>query len=292
MVEGLGEAGFFRWLCLLLARMVNYRVIPLMIVFMLLSGFLAMFIDSITVILFLASVTVELARLLRFDPAPMIIAEIFASNVGGAATMSGDPPNIIIGTAFGFTFTDFLLNTGVIAWVGMLASLVFFYFSFRRTLTSGHQDSDADTYPGPAEAITNRRLFLTMALIFLLAIVLLVTHAQTGLSVALIGVIAAMLTLAVSGSRAVSLLKRFDWRTILFFIGLFIVVGGLEETGVLEVLAGYIADVSGGNVGLAIALILWVSAFARLLLITSHWRPLWSRLSPASPALMVLAWRH
>jgi len=136
MVEGLGEAGFFRWLCLLLARMVNYRVIPLMIVFMLLSGFLAMFIDSITVILFLASVTVELARLLRFDPAPMIIAEIFASNVGGAATMSGDPPNIIIGTAFGFTFTDFLLNTGVIAWVGMLASLVFFYFSFRRTLTS------------------------------------------------------------------------------------------------------------------------------------------------------------
>lgn len=262
MVEGLGEAGFFRWLCLLLARMVNYRVIPLMIVFMLLSGFLAMFIDSITVILFLASVTVELARLLRFDPASMIIAEIFASNVGGAATMSGDPPNIIIGTAFGFTFTDFLLNTGVIAWVGMLASLAFFYFSFRRTLTSGHQDSDADTYPGPAEAITNRRLFLTMALIFLLAIVLLVTHAQTGLSVALIGVIAAMLTLAVSGSRAVSLLKRFDWRTILFFIGLFIVVGGLEETGVLEVLAGYIADVSGGNVGLAIALILWVSAFA------------------------------
>ncbi len=262
MVEGLGEAGFFRWLCLLLARMVNYRVIPLMIVFMLLSGFLAMFIDSITVILFLASVTVELARLLRFDPAPMIIAEIFASNVGGAATMSGDPPNIIIGTAFGFTFTDFLLNTGVIAWVGMLASLAFFYFSFRRTLTSGHQDSDADTYPGPAEAITNRRLFLAMALIFLLAIVLLVTHAQTGLSVALIGVIAAMLTLAVSGSRAVSLLKRFDWRTILFFIGLFIVVGGLEETGVLEVLAGYIADVSGGNVGLAIALILWVSAFA------------------------------
>jgi Na+/H+ antiporter NhaD/arsenite permease-like protein len=192
----------------------------------------------------------------------MIIAEIFASNVGGAATMSGDPPNIIIGTAFGFTFTDFLLNTGVIAWVGMLASLAFFYFSFRRTLTSGHQDSDADTYPGPAEAITNRRLFLAMALIFLLAIVLLVTHAQTGLSVALIGVIAAMLTLAVSGSRAVSLLKRFDWRTILFFIGLFIVVGGLEETGVLEVLAGYIADVSGGNVGLAIALILWVSAFA------------------------------
>lgn len=262
MVEGLGEAGFFRWLCLLLARMVNYRVIPLMIVFMLLSGFLAMFIDSITVILFLASVTVELARLLRFDPAPMIIAEIFASNVGGAATMSGDPPNIIIGTAFGFTFTDFLLNTGVIAWVGMLASLAFFYFSFRRTLTSGHQDSDTDTYPGPAEAITNRRLFLAMALIFLLAIVLLVTHAQTGLSVALIGVIAAMLTLAVSGSRAVSLLKRFDWRTILFFIGLFIVVGGLEETGVLEVLAGYIADVSGGNVGLAIALILWVSAFA------------------------------
>ena len=143
MVEGLGEVGFFRWICLFLARLVNYKVVPILIVFMLLSGFLSMFIDSITVLLFLAMVTIELSRLLKFDPVPVIIAEIFAANTGGAATMSGDPPNIIIGTALGYNFTDFAVNTGPIAWIGMIFTLGFFYFCFRKVLTSAHVDSNA-----------------------------------------------------------------------------------------------------------------------------------------------------
>src|SRR3972149_8714317 len=135
MVEGLGETGFFRWLCLYVAKIVHYKVVPILVAFMLLSGFLAMFIDSITVMLFLATVTVELARLLKFDPVPVIIAEIFAANTGGAATMSGDPPNIIIGTAMGYTFFDFATNTGPIAWAGMLMTLILFYFLFRKALS-------------------------------------------------------------------------------------------------------------------------------------------------------------
>ena len=264
MVEGLGEVGFFRWICLLLAKLVNYRVVPILIVFMLLSGFLSMFIDSITVLLFLAMVTIELARLLKFDPVPVIIAEIFAANTGGAATMSGDPPNIIIGTALGYTFTDFAANTGVIAWVGMLFTLGFFYFVFRKTLTSSHAGFDNPTahYPEPSEAIVDRRHFLLNAAIFVAVVVLIVTHAETGLSMALIGVIAALLTLLASGKRALHIIKRIDWRTLLFFIGLFICVGGLEETGVLTMLAQSIRDISGGNIVLVIPLILWVSAFA------------------------------
>ena len=136
MVEGLGAAGFFRWLCLLVAKLVNYKLVPILVAFMLLSCFLSMFIDSITVLLFLASVTVELGGMLKFDPVPVIIAEIFAANTGGSATMAGDPPNIIIGTAFGFTFIDFLMNTGVIAWISMMVSLGYFYFSFRKSLSA------------------------------------------------------------------------------------------------------------------------------------------------------------
>jgi Na+/H+ antiporter NhaD/arsenite permease-like protein len=132
MVEGLAKVGFFRWMCLLVAKLVHYKVIPILIAFMLLFGFLSMFIDSITVMLFLATVTVEIARLLKFDPVPIIIAEIFASNTGGSATMSGDPPNIIIGTSLGYTFMDFVANTGLIAWAGMLLAVVFFYFAFRK----------------------------------------------------------------------------------------------------------------------------------------------------------------
>ncbi len=264
MVEGLGEVGFFRWICLFLAKMVNYKVIPILIVFMLLSGFLSMFIDSITVLLFLAMVTIELAHLLKFDPVPVIIAEIFAANTGGAATMSGDPPNIIIGTALGYTFTDFAVNTGLIAWIGMLFTLGFFYFCFRKALTSsqGNLNTSPIRYPEPGEAITNHRLFRINAVIFILVVALIVTHAETGLSMALIGVIAAFLTLLVSGTRALHIIKRADWRTLLFFIGLFICVGGLEETGVLTMLAQYIKDLSGGSLILVIPLILWVSAFA------------------------------
>lgn len=264
MVEGLGKAGFFRWICLLLAKMVNYSVIPILVVFMLLSGFLSMFIDSITVLLFLAMVTIELARLLKFDPVPVIIAEIFAANTGGAATMSGDPPNIIIGTALGYNFTDFAFNTGIIAWIGMLFALVFFYFVFRKTLTSSHAGSNIPHahYPEPSEAITSRRHFLIHVAIFAAVVVLIVTHAQTGLSMALIGVIAALITLLAAGKGARHIIKRVDWRTLLFFIGLFICVGGLEETGVLTLLAQGISDISGGSLVLVIPLILWVSAFA------------------------------
>jgi Na+/H+ antiporter NhaD/arsenite permease-like protein len=264
MVEGLGEVGFFRWLCLYVAKLVNYQVVPILVAFMLLSGFLAMFIDSITVLLFLATVTIELARLLKFDPVPIIIAEIFASNVGGSATMCGDPPNIIIGTALGYSFFDFATNTGPIAWIGMLLTLGFFFFCFRKVLTSSRENPaiESNRYPEPGEAIVNPTLFKINSAIFIVVVVLLITHAQTGISVALIGCIAAALTLLAAFGKSLHIIKRVDWRTLLFFIGLFICVGGLEETGLLNILAGFIGDISGGNILIVIPIILWVSAFA------------------------------
>jgi Na+/H+ antiporter NhaD/arsenite permease-like protein len=271
MVEGMGAAGFFRWICLLAARLVKYRVIPILITFMILSGFLSMFIDSITVMLFLATVTIELARLLKFDPVPVIIAEIFASNTGGSATMSGDPPNIIIGTHFGYTFMDFLLNTGVIAWIGLTVAVVLFYLMFRKALRQSASNGQADAtkhYPEPKEAISNHRLFTASTAIFIVVIILLVTHAQTGLSVGLIGCIAAALTLLAAvtvGGQPRHIIKGLDWRTLLFFLGLFVCVGGLEVTGVLKELADLIGKTSGNNLAIALTFILWLSAFASAL---------------------------
>ena len=272
MVEGMGAAGFFRWICLLVARLVKYRVIPILITFMFLSGFLSMFIDSITVMLFLATVTIELARLLKFDPVPVIIAEIFASNTGGSATMSGDPPNIIIGTHFNYTFMDFLLNTGLIAWIGLTVAVVLFYLMFRKALrqsASNGQTDETKHYPEPKEAISNRRLFTASTAIFIIVIILLVTHAQTGLSVGLIGCIAAALTLLAAvtvGGQPRHIIKGLDWRTLLFFLGLFVCVGGLEVTGVLQELADLIGKTSGNNLAIALTFILWLSAFASALI--------------------------
>ncbi len=266
MVEGLGKAGFFRWLCLTLAKLVHYRTVPLLICFMSLSAFLSMFIDSITVVLFLATVTLELAQTMKFDPVPMILSEIFCANLGGAATMCGDPPNIIIGTSLGYTFFDFIENTGAVIGICFIFMLVYFTLCFRKELLRAeHANGGPVTCPEPATAITNKKAFLASAGVFLLAVVLLITHAQTELSVACIGVIVAILTMIVlgltSGKKSViEIIKGVDYKTLLFFIGLFVSVAGLEKTGVLNMIANFITSVSKGNVAVIVIVILWLSA--------------------------------
>ena len=263
MVEGMAKAGFFRWLCMKLAKMVNYKPVPLFITFMVMSSILAMFIDSITVILFLAAVTIELAKLLKFNPVPMILSEIFCANLGGSATMCGAPPNIIIGTSLELSFADFLTNTGVIAAISLVFVIVYFYFVFGRSMAAdASKDIDISAIPEPKDAITNKRDFIISSIIFGCAVVLLVTHAQTGLTVAFIGTAVAIVTLVAAGTSAFELLKKVDYKTLLFFIGLFAVVGGLEETGILKIVANFIGDISGGNLKLMVAIIIWISAIA------------------------------
>lgn len=268
MVEGMGKAGFFRWLCLTLAKAVNYHTVPLLLCFMIMSGILAMFIDSITVVLFLATVTVELSKVLKFNPVPMIISEIFCANLGGSSTMCGDPPNIIIGTSLGFTFFDFLSNTGAIVGIGFVFTIIYFWLCFRKQLKASEAARPKDiVYPDPKGAIENKKAFAASIVVFAAAVCMLVTHAQTGLSVAFIGaVIAVVMLLALLitvGPNAIKyIFKHIDYKTLLFFIGLFVSVGGLEQTGVLEVVADFIGKISGGNPYIIVAVILWLSAVA------------------------------
>ena len=263
MVEGMAKAGFFRWLCMLLAKMVHYKPVPLFLTFMVMSAVLAMFIDSITVILFLAAVTVELAKLLKFNPVPMILSEIFCANLGGSATMCGDPPNIIIGTSLEYSFTDFVMNTGVIAGISLILVIVYFYFACGRQMATESSGAvDTANIPEPKDAIQNKKDFIISCIIFAAAVIMLVTHAQTGLTVAFIGAVIAIITLITSGTYALELLKKVDYKTLLFFIGLFAVVGGLEQTGILEKIAAFIGEISGGNLMLMVAIIIWVSAIA------------------------------
>lgn len=263
MVEGMAKAGFFRWLCMRLAKLVHYKPIPLFITFMIMSAILAMFIDSITVILFLAAVTVELAKLLKFNPIPMILSEIFCANLGGSATMCGDPPNIIVGTSLGYSFADFLTNTGLIAAVSLVFVIGYFFLVYRKELVQEENATiDPSTVPDPKDAITNKKDFIISSIIFGCAVLMLVTHAQTGLTVAFIGTVIAIVTLIAAGKDSLELLKKVDYKTLVFFIGLFMVVGGLEQTGILEIIANLIGKISGGNIKPMIAIIIWISAVA------------------------------
>lgn len=263
MVEGMAKAGFFRWLCMRIAKLVKYKILPIFMTFMILSTVLAMFIDSITVILFLAAVTIELSQLLKFNPVPLILSEVFCANLGGAATMCGDPPNIIIGTSLGYSFADFITNTGLIVAIALVFVLLYFYFAFKKEiLKSVKGQVDPSTLPDPKTIITDKKAFVISTVIFLVAIVLLVTHSSTHLTVSAIGVFIAIITLLAAGKGAGELLKKVDYVTLLFFVGLFVVIGGLEKTNILKVLASFIETVSGGNALIMVAIILWLSAIA------------------------------
>lgn len=296
MVEGMAKAGFFRWLCLKLAKLVNYKPVPLFITFMIMSAVLSMFIDSITVILFLAAVTIELAKLLKIDPVPMILSEIFCANLGGSATMCGDPPNIIIGTGLGYSFFDFLSNTGVIAGICLVVIIIYFYIVYRKAIVpKAGEKIDLSAIPKPSEAITNKKDFALSCVIFAVAVVLLVTHSMTGLTVAFIGTFIAVITLICAGKNTPGLLRKVDYSTLLFFIGLFIVVGGLEQTGILEAIASFIGKISGGNIYVMVAVIIWISAIASAFVdnipFAATMLPIIKSLAGTnSPMLAALAW--
>ncbi len=296
MVEGMAKAGFFRWLCLKLAKLVNYKPVPLFITFMIMSAVLSMFIDSITVILFLAAVTIELAKLLKIDPVPMILSEIFCANLGGSATMCGDPPNIIIGTGLGYSFFDFLSNTGIIAGICLVVIVIYFYIVYRKAIVpKAGEKIDHSAIPKPSEAITNKKDFALSCVIFAVAVVLLVTHSMTGLTVAFIGTFIAVITLICAGKNTPGLLRKVDYSTLLFFIGLFIVVGGLEQTGILEAIASFIGKISGGNIYVMVAVIIWISAIASAFVdnipFAATMLPIIKSLAGTnSPMLSALAW--
>lgn len=296
MVEGMALSGFFSWLCLTIAKAVRYNTTKIFIMFMILAFVLSMFIDSITVILFLAAITITQSKLLQFDPIPVIIAEIFCSNLGGSSTMCGDPPNIIIGTALHYTFTDFLTNTGVIAIICLVLMIFFFYMCFRIKLGKRNlSEEEIEKMPTPQSAITNKRAFIISTVIFLCAVILLVTHGQTGLTVSTIGIIAAVATCITAGKKSKAILRRVDYPTLVFFTGLFVVVGGLEETGILELIATFIHTISGGNITFIVIIIIWISAVASAIIdnipFSATMIPIIKSLAATSGAdLSVLAW--
>ena len=163
----------------------------------------------------------------------------------------------------GYSFFDFLTNTGAIAAISLVVVVVYFYFCFRKKLVApGTAPVDPASCPDPNSAITDKKEFISSVVIFLIAVVLLVSHANTGLTVAFIGTFIAIITLIVEHKYAAELLKKVDYKTLLFFVGLFVVVGGLEQTGVLTVIAEFISKVSGSNTKLMVAIIIWISAFA------------------------------
>ena len=260
------RSGVFKWIALEILKATKGH--PKLVLFAL-AAFTAVasaFLDNVTTVVLIMPVTFVIAKEFDTDPVPFLITEVLASNIGGTATLIGDPPNIIIGTSFNLSFSDFIMNTGIMAGISLILVIIYFFLVFRRELKEQNGEGlDLSSIPSPKEAIVDKKSFTISSIIFACAVIMLVTHAQTHLTVAFIGLVISIVTLIAAGKHAIKLLKLVDYKTLLFFVGLFIVVGGLEQTGVLKIVADFIGKISKGNLYLMVAIIIWISAVASAL---------------------------
>lgn len=254
LVSILSEAGFFTWLSMAALKKVNFHPSYLFVILILLAAFLAMFMDSITVMLFLAALTLQLCRLLKLNPVPIIIAEVCAANTGGSATLVGDPPNVILGTTLGFSFSDFVTHTGPISVLAALVLLVYFYFINRKNLKAARVALTPDVIKD-IETLHNEPVHAHLTRVgvigFVSAVFLLVFHlplsALSGLPInaatsALIPAALALMVLKENHRKKVIL--KVDGESIMFFLGLFLLIGGLEKVKVFEIISTFIVAVS------------------------------------------------
>lgn len=265
LVAALTASGFFRWIGLHALRAAKFQAPRIFFLFCALSALLAAFMDSITVLIFMASLTLEVTRILKLHATPFLIGLITSANIGGSATMVGDPPNVIIGTSLDLGFSDFAVNTGPIAVIVFLVNAGFLHLYFRKTdlrslgedarkLLEEHRELD------PFTAVRDLRLMRISLVVFAFTITLLVLHQLLDLLVAFVALLGATLVLVLGGKDMPELVEKIDWHTLLFLGGLFVIVGGLERTGVLHDAALALGVAAGGNLALMLTILIWSAA--------------------------------
>jgi len=267
IASSLREAGFFEWVGLHLARSVDAHPVRMYVLLPLMTAGLASLLDIVTVALFIVPLTVEVFEGLEIDPVPFVIAEVLAANVGGLATMVGDPTNIIIGSSLGLTFNQFLQNTAPIALAAIAVNGGLLYLKNRnflhRDAMKRHRQKPVLDLRSPSEAVKDRGLLRVSLVSLVLAVSFLVVHTFLGVSAALATLLPAFLILVYESSRSNEVqhvLARIDWQIFFFFGGLFILVAALGKTGVLSMLGNEMIQLSGGNLALSVTLVLWITA--------------------------------
>ena len=262
VIVGLTErTGVFTYLALRVAQLSRGRTVRLIFLLSGVTGVLSAFLDNLTAILLVVPITLLLADLLRISPIPLVLVEVIASNIGGTATLIGDPPNIMIGTAKPeLSFLDFIVNLAPVAIVTLLVVTTGLALAFRKQLVIEPERRREVDRLDPAADMRGAPYVTRSLLVLLGTIVGFFLHAPLHIEPAVVALTGATVMLLVAADDVENALERVEWATIFFFIGLFVMVGGLEERGVIDRVAEGFADLTGGSRSLEALVILWGSA--------------------------------
>lgn len=254
------DSGMFQYVAIWVSKLGRGKPVP---IFMLLTLTIALFsalLDNVTTVLLMIPVTFVIANNLKINPKGFLIGAILLSNIGGTATLIGDPPNILIGSAANLSFNDFLINLAPISLVLTALTILMLRWWYRKTLVAQPGAAEAIMAFKPAEAISDKKLLVKSLVVIGLVLVGFITHSMTHLEGATIALAGAALLFLLTMNDPEHHLKEVEWTTIFFFTGLFILVTGLEEVGAIRMMAEKLLEVTGGNPTATTLTVLWGSA--------------------------------
>ncbi|MBK9739482.1 MAG: ArsB/NhaD family transporter [Actinobacteria bacterium] len=254
------RTGVFEYLAIRSAKLARGRPYRVLVLLVLVTALASALLDNVTTVLLVAPVTLLLCDRLGLKPIPFLIAEALASNIGGTATLVGDPPNIIIASRADLSFVDFLIHLAPVIVVILAAFLLLARFLFRSSLTGDPERAISLMSLDEREAITDRPLLLRSGLVLAAILLGFLLQRQTGIAPSVVALVGAGVMILLSPLKPRDLLADVEWETLLFFIGLFVLVGALVHVGALELLAQRIADATGGEVAPTMMVVLIGSA--------------------------------
>ena len=253
-------SGVFEFLAIKCARLAKGDPWKIMLLFVLITAVLSAFLDNVTTVLLIGPMTLTVCKLLDVNPIPFFMTEILASNIGGTATLIGDPPNIMIGSAAGYSFFDFILYDAPAVAIILVAILGVFYALYGRKMNVDDEHKARIMELDEHAQIKNRRLLKQSVVMTALVVVGFMAHGALGLESCIIALGAAGIIMLISGESIEEALSNVEWTTLSFFAGLFVIVGALAETGVIGMLANGLIDATDGNVFITMLVLLIGSA--------------------------------
>lgn len=254
------NSGIFEYIAIKSAKIAKGKPVNIMIIFILITAILSAFLDNVTTVLLIGPMTIAITRILKINPVPFLITQIMASNIGGTATLIGDPPNIMIGSAANLGFTDFIINTGIPVIFIIITAILYFLVLYKKQLVVEEENISKVMEMDENKAIKDKSLMIKSIVLIVLVVIGFIFHSSLQMESCVIALLAAIIMLLIGKQDAEEIILSVEWSTILFFIGLFIVVGGLEETGVIGKLANLLVSATSGNIVLTMIIIVWASA--------------------------------